>query len=82
MTSAFSTGGSLRLPVLFGDSLTGAAQLNGAPEVRVAKSKSMYGMSGDDAVRPAVVGRLVDRPSSGRARPGRAPGSAALASGE
>jgi hypothetical protein len=47
MTSGFSTLGRLRLPVLCGDSLTGAAQLNGAPEVFVAKSKSTYGRSGD-----------------------------------
>ena len=41
------TAGSTRRPVLCGESLTGAPQLNGCPDVRVAKSKSMYGRLGE-----------------------------------
>ena len=37
-TSGCVTGGSSVSPVLFGDSFTGLAQSNGAPEMPVAKS--------------------------------------------
>ena len=37
-TSGCATGGSTRCPVLSAESLTGRSQLNGSPDVSVAKS--------------------------------------------
>ena len=69
-------------PVLFGDSLTGCAQSNAAPDVARGEVVVDVGQLGGRAVRPAVVARLGRRPSTCPGRPGRAAGSASLASGE